>query len=320
MKFKIIISVIILISVFTIGYFVGHHKNSLELETYKRQVSGKLSQKEEALESANNDLGIAKSQLLSQQALNEQLKKDKEEYNQKFQDFIKKYNLEIVSRDQTIAELKQTTVGGTTEVNGVQINSDSTSTSISYSYTDPQKRFHLIDPDIFKPNNETLITDQKFKITGEIYKQKDGSLETRRLVLREVIQNPDGSITEIPNAKATILNSQFQYSNDPQEDVPQNNPSIFHPRLIGIANVNIIDHTGQMNFGLGAELLNYKGFGISSGLGMDFQTLQRSQLQIGLEYQPPPLNVGFGVFAGTPFNNLGNEWSLSTGLIFYITK
>jgi hypothetical protein len=316
-KTKIILASITAAALFIGGYFTGHHTNSSELDIYKRQVQGELSQKEEALEAANNDLGVSKSQLFSQQALNDILKKDKGEYDKKFQDFVKKYNLEISSRDQTLAQLQQTTTGGTTEINGAQ-PIETTQQPLSYSYTDPYNRFHLLDPDIYKSNNETFTIDQKFKITGEIYKQKDGSLETRRIVLREIIQNSDGTTTEIPNAKATILSSQFQYSNDPQEEPKA--PGIFHPRLIGIANVNLIDHTGQTNFGLGAEIFNYRGFGLSSGFAADFQNVSRSQLQFGLEYQPPPLNVGFGVFGGTNMDKFGSEWSLNTGLVFYITK
>lgn len=319
-KYKVLLILGAIIFIFGGGYLLGKG-NSKEIENYNRQLQGQLSDKEREMQQLNKDIGVAHSELMSQKELAAKLKKENEEYDKKFIAFIKKHDLEISSRDKTIAELKQLMAGGETEVivgeGCTDLNNSNGKCTLTYSWQDNYKRFKLTDPNVFEKNNEKFESSQIFKIYGEVYQQKEGSLQTRRIVLREIHKKEDGTYEEIPEAKAEILDAQFEYTNPPAEEKTK---SIFRPRIISFGTVGIVPNAGSTQLGLGAELLSFKNVGISTGFGFDFEEFKKSELKVGIEYNPSFLNIGFGPFLGTPIDNFGKDYTLSMALLFYITN
>ena len=319
LTFKILGSVAIALLLLFGGYAIGHRSSSDVLETYNRQLKGQLTDKERELQALNKELGVSKSDLMTQKELAEKLKEENEEYDKKFTAFIKKHNLEVASRDKTIAELKQLIEGGESDVIVKDCADLSKNCVIKYSWQDFFNRFKLVDPNIFEKNNEQFESDQVFKIYGEVYQQKEGSLQTRRLVLRELYKKEDGTYGEIPGAKAEIVDSEFQYINPPcLEDVDR----LFKLRLIALGSVFIHPRPGNTKLGFGVEFLNYKGFGLNTHTSFDGG--EEISQHLGLSYNPTlfgePLNLAVGVAYGTPFNKFFEEFSLSLGVIFYITN
>jgi hypothetical protein len=317
------IAIIIGLSVFNIRQC----NNNEQLETYNRQLSGNLSAQEYKLQQANNKLGVSESELVTQQELAERLKKDKEEVDKEFEEFKEKHNLIIKSRDKTIASLKQKLKGGTTDV---VVSEDEEGCGgiedrcvISYNWADLYNRFQLTDPNIFEKDNEIFESEQIFKIYGEIYEEKDGSLQTRRLVLREVFKNENGEYKPIPDAKADIVASKFQYSNAPFIE-KWKWQDLFRLRGIFIGGVEILPNSGNTVFGLGLEFFTYSGIGIGSYTMLDFQQPELISQHISLQYNPTimntELNLGVFVSIGTPFAEFFNKYQFNTGLVFYLNN
>ena len=187
-----------------------------QLAIYTRQLNGQLSDTERELQAANNALGVSSSKLLSQEELNAQLAKDRDALDAKFKEYIKKYELEIASRDETIARLNQQLSGGNsgTTILGCDALVEQIKTcTISYYWSDTLGRFKLTDPSIFVQNDESFTSEQYFAITGEIWRQKNGSLETHRIILQEVTNLGDGEYQDVPSGKAEIVSSEFFYTN-----------------------------------------------------------------------------------------------------------
>jgi Skp family chaperone for outer membrane proteins len=305
----------------------NNKKHNSRLETYKRQVQGKLTEKERELQKMRAELGISKSELVTQQELAKRLRKDKEEVDGEFEAFKKKHNLIIKSRDRTIASLRQKLKGGTTEV---IVSGDTDGCKgledrciISYNWSDHLGRFRLVDSNIFEKDNEIFESEQIFKIYGEIYEQKDGSLQIRRLVLREVYKDESGEYKPIPDAKADIVDSNFQYSNAPFVD-EWKWQDLFRLRGIFVGGVEILPNSGNTRFGLGLEFLTFRGIGIGSYTMLDFQRPELISQHISLQYNPTIMDteLNFGVFVsvGTPFTEFFNRYQFNTGLVFYLNN
>lgn len=302
-------------------------KYNYELATYKRQLSGQLTAKERELQSMNSDLGVAKSELVTQDELIKRLKADKQETDKKFDLFKKKYNLEIKSRDITIASLKQQLHGGnsSTNVTGDAVcESVASKCVISYNWEDQLGRFKLQDPNIFEKGNETFESNQLFKVYGEIYEQRDGSLETRRLVLREVYKDKNGKFVDIPDAKANIVDSKFEYHNPPSINIVSSWTDLFSLRAIATGSVAVIPGMGLLRLGLGTEFFQYKGFGINTCSAIDFHDIKNWEHRLGIVYSPKvfgqDINFGLGLSAGTPYYKFGKQWSINLDLVFYINN
>jgi len=304
-------------------------KYNERLATYERQLSGQLTEKERELQAIHKDLGLAKSELISRGELIERLKKDKEEVDQNFEKFKKEHNLQIKSRDRTIASLQQKLHGGETSTEVIAIAPDDKGCEsiesrcvISYNWEDQLKRFKLTDPNIFEKGNEVFESEQIFKIYGEIYEQKDGSLQTRRLVLREVHQDENGEFVPIPDAKADIVDSQFEYHNPPTIETEFSWLDLFRLRAIALGSVTAFPDSGALKLGLGLEFFNWEGFGINTHTALDFTDVKKWEHRLGLAYNPKifgqELNLGIGVSAGTPYYRFGQEWSFNIDLLFYL--
>jgi hypothetical protein len=307
----------------------NNSKHNERLETYQRQVQGQLSEKERELQKMKTELGISKSELVTQQELAERLKKDKEEIDKEFEKFKEKHNLIIKSRDRTIASLKQKLEGGTTEV---VVSEDKEGCKgledrcvISYNWADHLGRFKLKDPNIFEKGNEIFESEQIFKIYGEIYEEKDGSLQTRRLVLREVFEDENGEYKPIPDAKADIVDSKFDYHNPPPaEELDWSWTDLFRLRAIALASVTAYPGSGDLRLGLGLEFFDLEGFGINTHVGLDFKDAKKIEHRLGISYNPTifgkELNLAIGASVGTPYANMFKDYSVNLDLIFYINN
>lgn len=319
--------VLLTIILFGGGYFSKWLSDENDkIKTYNRQLKGQLTEKEKELQQLNTDLGLSASELVTQKELAKRIKEDKEELDKKFEAFKKKHDLEIVSRDKTIASLKQEVKNGNTNVtivNPDNLNCDNANKcAISYVWSDPHNRFNLNDPNIWEKKNEIFESKQVFKIYGEVYEQEDGSLQTRRLVLREVVQDEKGNYVPIEGGKANIIESKFEYDNPPKLDLEKSWKDLFKLRLIAVGSVTAFPDSGATKFGLGLEFFNWEGLGVNTHTAFDFQEAENTELRLGLSYSPTvfdqKLNLGLGVSAGTPFGNFFNEVSTNIDLIFYV--
>lgn len=305
----------------------NNKKHNDALETYKRQVSGQLSEKERKMQEMKTELGVSRSKLITQQDLTKLLKKENEEIDNQFEEFKRKHDLVIKSRDKTIASLKQKINGGTTNVivSGGQDECSGIEDRciISYDWEDHLKRFKLKDPNIFNSNDEIFESEQIFKIYGEIYKQKNGSLQTRRLVLREVYKDKDGKYVPVPDAKAEIVDSDFQYSDSPTIEEWQWK-DLFRLRLLSVGSITMFPDNGLLRIGLGLEFFSWNGVGVNTHVALDFNDINNLEARIGASYNPTifgrELNLAIGMSAGTPFINIFKDYSLNLDLIFYINN
>lgn len=294
------------------------------LDDYKRQLAGQLSDQERELQSAHLSLGVARSELVTQQELSDLLSADHEELDQEFSAFRRRHALNIKSRDRTIARLRQLVNGGSTSV---VISTDpncahiSTQCTIAYNWADPLGRFQLKDPNIFKPDNEIFSSSQLFKIYGEVYQQIDGSLQTRRLVLREVTLQPDGSYAPIPGGRADIIDSQFDYTNAPHI-IDSDWTDMFRLRALAIGSIQALPAPGAIMLGAGVELFSYGGLGINTYTAFNFTDMKDWSHRLGLSYRPTvagsELNLAFGAGLGTPYYKFGKSASLNLDIIFYL--
>lgn len=320
----------IIIPLLIIGGLVAanayQYKQNDKVQTYNRQLEGNLTVVEKQLETANSEIGTLNSQLLDQKNLTAYWQKNKENTDKAFDAFKKKYNLEIASMDKTIADLEQQIHGGDTTVvvTNPDVCKDLSKCVIEYSWQDTYHRFQLKDPNIFKKGDENFTANQTFKIYGEVWRQKDGSLETRRLVLSEVHKNDKGDYENIPDAKAKIVSSDFKYTNPPALKTDWNWKDLFTLRGIALGSINLLPDTGNLNLGLGIEFMHYKGLGLGTYTALDFQHPENIAQHISLEYTPKlfgkTLNVGVFASVGTPFVHFFNAYQVNAGLIFYLNN
>jgi len=305
----------------------------------------KLSDKDAQIQRLDTDLGLAESSLLSVRELN---KKFKTEINEipGLKDKLDEFNLELKSRDRTIASLRNKIKGGTTvvTVGPKKPNSDGSATSvrecdlgdvedmiIAYAWTDPSGRFNLTDPDIFIENNEEFTAEQYMVVTGKVFFGKDGQLQVKHVEIKEML--PDGigedgktKYKEASSSSVALLDSQFDYTNN------------LAVREKGLLDVVTLRPFGSFNTsvqpGLGLEIVNlgrwidYANIGLNVQITGDFSdplggSLQRSQIRAGIHYHllPPILNTNFAVGAsvGVPFNNLSQP-VFSVEIILFLTE
>ena len=225
--------------------------------TLQRQLQGQLSDQERELQKANTSLGLAQSKLVSAEELNKQLGKQSKE----FKAFRKKHSLIIKSRDKTIASLSQKITEGTTTV----IDRDDV---IEYMWQDIHERFKLIDTDIFTPDNEIFTAKQIFMVSGEIYKERNGELKTRKLLIKEVYIEGN---RHIDLGEADIISSHFTYTPDVKAESWLD---AFKLRLR-------LSADSALGLGFGAELLEIRHIGI--GASVRVPLLKMNEAAVGLD-------------------------------------
>lgn len=315
--------VIAALSLLTLQVGRCYKADSDAAQEYNRQLLGQLDDKERDLQAAHTEMGVMKSELVTQKELNERLKKEKLELDKEFEKFKKEHDLIIKSKDQTIAELNQQINGGNSGTNTDQCKDlDKKNCIIKYNWEDLQGRFKLSDPDIFTLNNEIFKSNQIFSIVGEVWQQKDGSLQVRRIVLREVYKTVDGKYEPISNGKADIIDAKFEYTNDPGIPDAASWKDMFRLRPVAIGSVTAFTDSGRTRFGAGVQFFGWKALGINSHIAFDFKDIKKVEPRLGVSFNPSvfgkDLNFAVGASLGTPFAGMFKSYSANVDLIFYI--
>ena len=287
--------------------------------------------KDAIIQEMNTKLGLAQSTLESSKQLNENYKSEIDQFPTEIKKIVDKNQLELRSRDETIAKLKNSVSGGTTTV---VVNTPPSATnqgSISYEWSDKLSRFKLTDPDIFTKDNEKFEYNQNFRVIGQILSNKDGKFQLRHMELQEVV--PDGTVVDgkinykpVDGGKLSIVDSKFEFT--PPPPPAKTLSDLFTLRILAI-------YDSQLDPGIGLEvingkkLLNYANFGLNVSNAFNLTdplhgSLQKSRIGIGIDYQlVPPLvdsNFGIGLTVSTPYNNLINQWYLTIDGIFFLTN
>ncbi len=338
-KYVIFAAAIITLTVLFINKSKQVNELNAAMDLYKRQMSGQLTEKEQQFQAANQSLGIAQSKLLKQSDLADQYKKDGIAASAEFEAYKKKYNVELQSYQRTIAQLQQQLKNGTTVVNATdprlstdpkpdsQFNKpiDPAASKLSYSWNSGDGRFALDDQDVFTKNNETFTLHQNFRITGEVFRERTGFLQTSRLILEEVV--PDGSNSDgSPKYKtvntAKVIDSQFKYTADsPDKWVPRK--GVFG--VWGIVTGSIGFNNGlnpRFMLGTGLEFLQVKGLGVGLQLYLDVNQWKESGFGFSLSYRPTirgtQLNLGITAGLATQFQQPFKSYIPMAGLVFYL--
>lgn len=299
-----------------------------------------LTAKDAQVQQMDLDLGLAKSELLNSKDLEKNFQKELAELDDKLKKLIKEHNLEIKSRDITIAKLNNKTTGTTVvKVDPVEtictegVCPSIEKTKISYQWIDDKNRFMLEDPNIWIPDDEVFTSEQFFKITGYVFEAKDGQLQTKNVQLLEVVQEGENWVP-VSGSKVTLLDSTFQYTNRLVENSA--------PSLLDIITLRpYVSYDTALSPGVGFEIINlgryfpYANLGIGPKASADVTnvlqgSLLQSRLGIDLIYHlAPPLldtNLGIGVGVSSPVltntlldaGTLGNlRFTLS--MHFYLT-
>jgi hypothetical protein len=290
-----------------------------------------IDAKEAGIQELNNKLKIADSDLLTKDALNKKYADELASLESDFKNIVKKYNLELESRDKVIAQLKGKVNGGTTTV-AIKESADSGATGdkpstqvISYSWQDPAKRFKLTDPDIFTKDNESFEYKQKVAVTGYVYTDLTGELKIRKLTLQEVITDSTGKQVPVDGSNIEVIDNKFEYIKlQPNE---KSMWDIWHPRLL-------VSFNSQLYPGIGVELINlgryidYANISLNTKIAINptngLSGLKSSTVGVGLAYQlAPPLldtNLGLGAGIATPMDNFLGRYIVTVDAIFYLTN
>lgn len=317
-----------IVSMITTGLWARSCENaeaSAAMNTYKRQVAGELSDNERDLQRAHKEIGIMESRLTTQEKLTSKWKLSSSRKNKALKRFIKKHKLKIKSMDTTIVSLRQKINGGSTVVTIITDDdrcSEATDKCIiSYDWNDDLDRFKLSDPNIFTDGDESFESEQVFKIYGEIYEQSDGSLQTRRLVLKEVTLNSGGKYEPINDVESNIISSNFTYTNSPIiSDTGWKDSFRLSPVILG--SLSAYPDSGSTRLGLGVQFFSWSGFGINTHIGFSFKDAEKMEHRLGFVYRPTllkkRLNFAIGTSIGSPYVHFGDRWSRNVDLLFYL--
>ncbi len=280
---------------------------------------------------ANKKLGLANTKLVQQEDLNKKYLEELTAKDAQFEEFRKKHELEIISKDQLIAKLINDLNGGKTDVTGECLkDKNGICMPIAYSWEDNLSRFRLTDPNIWIKNNENFKSSQMFKLKGEIFSDKVGSFSVRKVFLEEIYDSDpkkDGlQIAKVPNSQVEIIQNDFEYVSD-LEKKKKHILDIFTFRPLATFDTTL-------NPGLGFEFLNlgrffdYNNLGLYSKLSAQFSdslvdSVTNTRIGLGLNYHlvPPllPTNFAIGTSVSFPFANL-NQPMLSVDVMLYLTE
>jgi len=201
-----------------------------------------IEQQRIEIQKKEKELGLSQSQLLSFQELSLNTKEDLDKLSQELQNLLRKHNLEIKSKDNTIARLTSSVIGGESKAtvqenpNGtVRIptfvshhNNDDRLPIISYEWKDPHGRFHLLDPNIWKQGDETFHSNQHFRIKGLVFETQNGDIQTKQIQVEEVVKQND-QWKKLLDSKTEVVESEFLYTNQKNE---KKKPSFFCLNLL----------------------------------------------------------------------------------------
>ncbi|PTL83706.1 hypothetical protein DAT35_09500 [Vitiosangium sp. GDMCC 1.1324] len=285
-----------------------HHHRLGELDRahreYARQLEGRLTEKERQLEALNTRLGTAQSQLERQSDLENQYKAQLTEKDAAFESFRKQHDLVVRSMSDSLSSLHEQVHGGREQVRVVETPPTPGGTApaqpvISYEYVDPNGRFHLSDPNIWKEGDELLEIQQLFRMRGQVFQQKDGALQTERVQLFEVVKKEDGSYQEL--AEASLVDSHFSY-NTPPPPAPSEQPWAVKPLLtLGAWLPRQRDESLPVRLGAAAQVLRLGPFGLAAGLSYEIAPEPALGPDVLVTFRPSPrLNVSVGAGVHLP--------------------
>jgi hypothetical protein len=325
-----------LIVLFTVGFvfilvlfvlFLGTALNEQNKKINVLTMQLEATKKNHELEilNFNKSLGLADSQLVTQKALTEQYKKQLTDKDKDFEKEREKYNLDIRSRDRTIATLRGKLNGGNSGTGTVVCPGlpPEKQPVVDYFWEDNLKRFRLDDPDIFVKNNERFSYSQNIKVKGEVFKDKTGNIQVRRVSIDEV--DSEGNL--IPDSSVSIKESEFKYVNEKLEEKEKKLIDVFTFRPLAIFDIALQPGIGFEVANLG-RYIDYANVGLYGKVSADVSdplngSLQNSRLGIGLNYHfiPPFVKTNFAVGAAVnlPFNKLDSP-VLTVDAILYLTE
>lgn len=288
------------------GAYAYHRYRDAEwerrLSEYQRQLQGKLTESEKQMQALNTQLGTARSQLVTQETLDEKYRALLTSRDADFEKFRREHALALKSLSDSILALKEDAQGGTEEAHEVppaptQPGAPATPTArpvIAYEFTDKEGRFHLKDPDIWVQGDEDLQLKQFFRVEGTVLQQQTGSLMTERVQLIEV--SPEGSGKYRPLAQAQLVDANFTYANAPL-DVPP--PALVQWGPSVMATIGSSFRTESLlRFGASARVVQVKSVGLAGGVSSDFQSLEGSGADAFLTYTPSFRGRELGLVVG----------------------
>lgn len=324
----VFIAVLSCILLFFVTLTVTQRHSLNELQTDK-SVLQKIFDYSKLL--SNKKLGLAKTNLITQEELTRQYKKELEDRNSEFEQFRIKHELQIASKDEMIAKLIGEIEDGKTVTTGECLKDKAGKCKpVQYFWEDKLGRFKLIDPDIWTQNNEKFFFSQFFRVKGEIFSDKQGSFKVRKVKIEELYdsdQNKPGlQAALVPNSKLQILDNNFNYVADDQKKTKSFSDIFTFKPMITLDT--------QINAGVGFEVINlgryfdYLNFGLYPKASVSFNdgivsALQGLNVGIGVNYHivPPllPTNFALGISLNFPTANLQTP-TLTADIILYLTE
>lgn len=314
---------IIVLFVLFLGTVLKQQQKKIDALTLQLQITNKNHQLD--IQTMNQNLGLANSELTSQKTLTEHYKSELTKKDAEFEKERLKYKLEIRSRDNTIATLRGKINGGNSGTGTVVCPGlpPEKQPVVDYFWEDSLKRFRLDDPNIFVQNNETFSYSQSIKVKGEVFKDKTGNIQVRRVSIEEV--TADGK--QIQDTKVSLVESKFDYVNEKLEEKEKKLSDIFTFRPLATFDMALQPGIGFEVANLG-RYIDYANIGVYGKVSADVTdplkgSLQNSRLGIGLDYHfiPPFLKTNFAVGAAVnlPFNKLDSP-VLTVDAILYLTE
>jgi hypothetical protein len=289
------------------GAYLYHRYRDADWERreaeYQRQLSGKLTDSEKEIEALNTQLGVARSQLVTQDSLDEKYKALLTAQDAAFEQFRREHALALKSISNSIFALQQQTQGGTETAHEVtppppepgQSATPAARPVITYEYTDAQGRFHLSDPDIWVQGDEVLQMKQLFRVKGTVLQQVDGSLMTERVQLVEVApEEKAGQYRQL--AEASLVDADFTYTNAPVEGPPRGGLR-FGPSWMATLGTSFRSDA-LLRVGGSARLVRLGGFGLATGLSSDFESWEGTGGDAFLTYTPSIRGRELGLAVG----------------------
>jgi hypothetical protein len=314
---------ILILLVLFLGSALQFQQDKIDALSLQIELTNKNHQLD--IQTLNEDLGLADSQLTSQKALTEQYKSELTKKDVEFEKERQKYKLEIRSKDKIIAVLTGKINGGSSGTGGLVCPGlpPEKQPVVNYFWQDHLKRFRLDDPDILVQNNETFTYSQNIKVKGEVFKDKTGNLQVRKVSVEEVTSN--GEI--IKDTKVSLLDSQFNYVNDKIEEKQKSLLDVFTFRPLATFDIALQPGIGFEIANLG-RYVDYANIGLYGKVSADVSdplngSLQNSRIGIGLNYHfvPPVVKTNFAIGAAVnlPFNKLDSP-VLTVDAILYLTE
>jgi hypothetical protein len=286
------------------GAYLYHRYRDAEWEQryaeYQRQLQSKLTESEQQLEALNTQLGVARSQLVTQADLEQKYQTLLTSRDSDFEKFRREHSLALQSISDSLLELRQQGRRGTEKAQEVtppprppaQGDPPAARPAISYAYADGDGRVHLTDPNIWVQGDESLALEQHFRVEGTVLKQTDGSLMTERIRLLEVSPTEAGQYREL--AEARLVDAHFTYANAPVEGPPSVS---WGPSWLATLGTSFRSER-PLRFGASARVVQHGALGLAGGLSSDFQSLEGSGGDVFLTFTPSVLGRELGLSLG----------------------